>query len=81
MGCRLLCFTKKTEMTTSHNSDEDSKALKAIGWVSVGVGAVALGVYIGRELRIRYKFKHRTPYDYYSHYGDESQNVEYGMGI
>jgi len=55
--------------------------LKAIGWTSVALGVTALGLYVGRELRSRYKFKRRTPYDLYSHAGDEMKNAEYGMGI
>jgi hypothetical protein len=51
-----------------------------MGWTSVAVGVAALGVYIGRELRVRYKFNHRTPSDFYSHAGDEMQ-TEYGVGI
>ncbi|MHB1021679.1 MAG: hypothetical protein ACYC46_00945 [Acidobacteriaceae bacterium] len=61
--------------------DMGGKTLKTIGWVSVGVGAVALGVAIGRELRLRYKFNRRTPYDYYSHAGDSMPDVDYGVGI
>jgi hypothetical protein len=41
---------------------------------------LALGVVIGRELRQRYKFNHRTPYDMYAHSGDQ-QDVEFGVGI
>lgn len=61
--------------------DMAGKTLKTIGWVSVGVGAVALGVAIGRELRQRYKFNRRTPYDYYSHAGDATPDADYGVGI
>ena len=61
--------------------EESTVALKAIGWTSVAVGVVALGLYVGRELRKRYKFNRRTPYDAYSHAGDEMQADAYGMGI
>jgi hypothetical protein len=57
-----------------------SKALRAIGWTSVAVGVTALGLYIGHELRVRYKFKRRTPSDFYSHAG-EDLGPEFGMGI
>jgi hypothetical protein len=60
--------------------DDESTLIKAIGWVSAGLGAVALGLFIGREMRQRYKFNRRTPYDFYSHSGDE-QDVEVGLGI
>ena len=59
---------------------EDSALLKTVGWISAGLGAVALGLFIGRELRQRYKFNHRTPYDAYAHAGDE-QDVDFGLGI
>jgi len=58
----------------------DSKTLRVIGWFSVGMAVAALGIYLGRELRIRYKFKHRTPYDFYANAG-EQQAGEFGMGI
>lgn len=61
--------------------EESTVALKAIGWTSVALGVTALGLYVGRELRLRYKFNRRTPYDLYSHAGDEMKNAEYGMGI
>jgi hypothetical protein len=61
--------------------DMGGKTLRTIGWVSVGVGMVALGVAVGRELRQRYKFNRRTPYDYYSHAGDSIPDVDYGVGI
>jgi hypothetical protein len=57
------------------------RTIKVIGWTSLAVGVAALGVYVGRELRLRYKFKRRTPYDFYAHSGDESAAPEYGMGI
>ena len=59
----------------------DSNLLKTIGWVSAGLGAVALGLIVGREIRIRYKFNRRTPYDLYSHSGDELPDVDFGVGI
>ena len=59
---------------------EDSSVMKTVGWISAGLGAVALGLFLGRELRQRYKFNHRTPYDFYSHAGDE-QDVDFGLGI
>jgi hypothetical protein len=55
--------------------------LRNIGWISAGVTAVAIGVVVGRELRQRYKFNRRTPYDFYAHSGDQAQDVEFGVGI
>jgi hypothetical protein len=61
-------------------NDEESTLIRTIGWISAGLGAVALGLFIGRELRQRYKFNRRTPYDFYSHSGDE-QDVDFGLGV
>ena len=55
-------------------------ALRALGWVSVGVGIAAVGLLVGTELRKRYQFNHRTPYDLFS--GNESgAGSEFGMGV
>ncbi len=55
--------------------------LRTLGLASLVLGATALGLYLGRELRQRYKFNRRTPYDYYSNAGDPVAITEYGMGI
>ena len=61
---------------------EESKiALRVLGWASAAVGIAALGLYVGWELRVRYKFNRRTPSDLFSHAGDEEQTTEFGMGI
>lgn len=62
------------------SEEHTSPVLKTVGWVSAGVGALAIGVVVGRELRQRYKFKRRTPYDFYSHSGDE-RDIDFGLGI
>jgi hypothetical protein len=59
---------------------EESALLKTVGWITAGLGAVALGLFVGRELRQRYQFNRRTPYDAYAHAGDE-QDVDFGLGI
>ncbi|WP_260703335.1 hypothetical protein [Edaphobacter flagellatus] len=62
--------------------EEESTLIKTVGWISAGLGAVALGLFLGRELRQRYKFNRRTPYDFYSHSGDDKQqDVDFGLGI
>jgi len=71
---------------TQNNFDSTSSSgghpvLRTISWVSFGFSAVALGVIIGQELRQRYKFNQRTPYDFYAHSGDETSGIEYGVGI
>ena len=62
--------------------DEQDKnnTLKVIGWFSVGMAVAAINIYVGRELRLRYKFNHRTPYDFYSNAGNQ-QSGEFGVGI
>jgi len=62
------------------DEEEETKTLKVIGWFSVGMAVAALGLYVGRELRLRYKFKKRTPYDFYSSAGNQ-QSTEFGVGI
>jgi hypothetical protein len=60
--------------------EEETTLIKTVGWISAGLGAVALGLFIGRELRQRYQFNRRTPYDFYAHSGDE-KDVDFGLGI
>jgi hypothetical protein len=60
---------------------EESTLFRTVGWVTAGFGALALGLFVGRELRQRYKFNRRTPYDFYAHSGDEVQDMEFGVGI
>jgi len=74
-------FEAAIEKAAAEVAHEGRVVLRNIGWVSAGITAVAIGVVIGRELRQRYKFNHRTPYDVYAHSGDEMQDVEFGVGI
>jgi hypothetical protein len=60
---------------------EEGSALAIVGWTSVAVGIAAVGLYVGRELRARYKFNHRTQYDFFSHAGDSVCAADYGTGI
>jgi len=60
---------------------QESHLLKTIGWVSAALGAVALGLIVGREIRPRYKFNRRTPYDLYAHSGDELPDGDCSVGI
>jgi hypothetical protein len=60
---------------------EETRVLKTLGWISAALGAVAIGLVVGREIRQRYKFNRRTPYDLYAHSGDELPDVECGVGI
>jgi hypothetical protein len=61
--------------------EKESTLFKTVGWVSAGLGAVALGLVVGNEIRQRYKFNRRTPYDNYGHSGDESHDMDFGLGI
>lgn len=85
-GTRMLCCCRKTletnvnEMEESEAAPSGYRALKAAAWATVALGITALGLFVGRELRIRYKFKRRTASDFYSHAGEEL-GAEYGMGI
>jgi hypothetical protein len=65
---------------TAQEETKETNTLRVIGWFSVGMAVAALGIYVGSELRSRYKFKRRTPYDFYSNAG-EAQASEFGMGI
>jgi hypothetical protein len=70
----------ENEFETSGEQAGDRKALRVIGWFSMGMAVATIGIYVGYELRCRYKFKRRTPYDFYS--GAEGQAAnEFGVGI
>ena len=81
-GMRMFCRKNNTmnEVVEALVPESSSGALRAIGWTSVALAVTALGLYIGRELRIRYKFNRRTPSDFFSHAGEEI-GAEYGVGI
>jgi hypothetical protein len=71
-------------LTIEEESSAEEKcgggALCAIGWLSVGMAVAALGIYLGYELRRGYKFKRRTPYDFFSGAGEQTTS-EFGMGV
>ena len=64
---------------------ETATALRTLTWASLALAATAIGLYIGRELRVRYKFRRRTPYDFFSKAGtrrnQDYSTTEYGMGV
>jgi len=57
-----------------------SSALRVITWFSVGMAVAAVGIVVGAELRSRYRFKRRTPYDFYANAG-EQQASDFGVGV
>ena len=58
----------------------ERKTLRVIGWFSVGMAVATIGVYLGYALRSRYKFNHRTPYDFYSN-AEPQATTDFGVGI
>jgi hypothetical protein len=77
----VLAETAAQAVADAVSEVEETTILRTIGWITAGLGAVALGLVVGRELRSRYKFNRRTPYDFYSHSGDEMKDMEFGVGI
>lgn len=69
-----------TTLTPVEEEPCEHAKLRALGWFSVGLAVAALGIYGVRELRSRYKFNHRTPYDFYANAG-EPRAAEFGVGI
>lgn len=60
--------------------DCERKTLRILGWFSVGMAVATIGVYFGYALRSRYKFNHRTPYDFYSN-AEPQATTDFGVGI
>lgn len=73
-------MSSETETVALIDEPSESHVLRVVGWFSVGMVLATIGFFVGRELRDRYKFRQRTPYDFYSNAG-ESQATEFGMGI
>lgn len=55
--------------------------LRVLGLTTALLGVVTLGLFVGRELRIRYKFRRRTPSDFFANAGDPIPTAEYGLGV
>jgi hypothetical protein len=73
-------MSANTTGLTLLDEQDESRTLQVIGWFSVGMAVAAIGIWVGRELRLRYKFNRRTPYDFYSSAGNQ-QSTEFGVGI
>lgn len=73
-------MSTEAQVLVPANDAEPGSTLHVLGWFSVGIAVAALGIVVGRELRNRYRFSHRTPYDFYSNAG-QNPTSEFGMGI
>jgi hypothetical protein len=69
-----------TPIAESEQEKCGSAALRVLAWFSVGMAVAALGILVGAEMRSRYRFKKRTPYDFYSNAG-EQESGEFGVGV
>jgi hypothetical protein len=71
-----------TEPETIETAEEtnESSTMRVIGWFSAGIAVAALGILVGLELRKNYRFKRRTPYDFYANAG-EYEFGEFGVGV
>ena len=58
----------------------EHKTLRVIGWFSAGMAVATLGIFLGYEIRSRYKFSHRTPYDFFSNAEPQTAS-DFGVGI
>ena len=73
-------MSTETEPSTPGEQPSDRNAFRVIGWFSMGMALATLGIYVGYELRSRYRFKRRTPYDFFSRAEAQTAN-EFGVGI
>jgi hypothetical protein len=75
--------TDAVSLAAAEESPADEKtgitAMRVITWFSIGLAVAAVGIVVGAELRSRYRFKKRTPYDFYSKAGQEPG--EFGVGV
>jgi hypothetical protein len=72
-----------TEPENVVQAEEDTgerKTLRVIGWFSMGMAVATIGIYLGYEMRCRYKFKRRTPYDFYANAAPQTAG-DFGVGI
>ncbi|HMD76604.1 MAG: hypothetical protein ABSC88_02905 [Terracidiphilus sp.] len=73
-------MSTENEVLTPEEETNEGRTLRLIGWFSLGIVVAVLGIYLGTELRSRYKFKHRTPYDFFANAG-ETHASEFGIGV
>ena len=79
-GQEAADMSNEPETNTPAEETKETSTLRVITWFSVGMAVAAVGLFLGRELRNRYKFNHRTPYDFYANAGEQAFN-EFGVGI
>jgi hypothetical protein len=72
---------QKPDVSSPEEEGSTMWTIWIVGLTSLAVGIAAVGLYVGRELRARYKFNHRTQYDFFSHAGDSVCAADYGTGI
>lgn len=82
----LRKFRHGVEDTLDFAANESRTVLRNVGFVSAGITVLAVSVVVGRELRQRYKFVRRTPYDVYGHSGESGRRrspeyLEFGVGV
>jgi len=72
----------EAEKTTTQMNLSMRRPLLILMWTGIGLGVVAGALYVGFELRKR-RLAKRTPYDSYSHAGEDRtlNSTEYGVGI
>lgn len=68
------------EAESADCASKTANVLKIAGWFSAGLVVAVLSIYAAAEIRSRYLFNKRTPYDFYSNL-DEQPAGEFGMGI
>jgi hypothetical protein len=73
-------MSMEPENPAQNEPSGERKALRVIGWFSMGAVVATVGIYLGYELRCRYKFNHRTPYDFYSNAAPQHA-TDFGVGI
>ncbi len=73
-------MSTEPEIQTQEDPEVEGKTLRVIGWFSMGMAVATIGIYLGYELRCRYKFNRRTPYDFYSSAAPQAA-TDFGVGI
>ncbi len=78
---RLNLLTMHSEAPFIEGDEDVFSPVRAAGLTALALGAVAVGLFVGRELRFRYKFRRRTPSDFFANAGDAINGAEYGLGV